>query len=162
MIQIVPISLPWTNPFVALLLTPSSSLCSSVGAGFRPGAAPWTRVAFGIILKKQKGGAYAMKFDESKKEISRRYPVTMHFRCSEDERDTIVRRAAETGYSLSTFMRRRATGGRTSKPIQDIRDLSELKQHLGLLKQLVQENHEVRPLLKSLEALIDKMTAKAE
>lgn len=101
-----------------------------------------------------------MKFEENKKELSRRYPVTMHFRCSEDEAGTIRRRAKETGNSVSTFLRKRATGGQTSKPAQDLHDLSELRQHMGLLKHLVQQNNAVRPLLKKVEALILKMSEK--
>ena len=103
-----------------------------------------------------------IKTEMPKRDIVRKFPVVMTFRCTEEDRGIARRRAGETGHSLSTYLRKRAIGGRTSKPIQDDRDISELKQHLGLLKQLVQKNSEVRTLLKSLETLIAKMTAKAE
>ena len=102
-----------------------------------------------------------MKFEETKDRVKRQYPVTMTFRCTTEDRDTIRRRASETGNSLSTFLRKRATGGRTNQPIQDSRDIAQLKQCLGLLKQLVSKNGAVRPVLQALETLIIKMTAKA-
>lgn len=101
-----------------------------------------------------------MKFEEVKDRVKRQFPVTMTFRCTTQDRDTIRRRASETGNSLSTFLRKQATGGRTNQPIQDSKDIAQLKQCLGLLKQLAGKNSAVRPLLQSLEVLILKMTSK--
>lgn len=101
-----------------------------------------------------------MNFQEGKDQVKRQYPVTMTFRCTCEDREVIRRRAGETGNSLSTFLRKRATGGRTNLPIQDSRDLAELKQRLGLLKQLIKKNEHVRSALHLIEALILKMTDK--
>jgi len=103
-----------------------------------------------------------MQFEEMQNTDNGRFPVTMTFRCTRDEREVIRRRARETGLSLSTYLRKRATGGRTNQPIQDLRDLNELKQRLGLLKTLVQADSDVRPLLNPLETLIRKMSAKVQ
>ncbi|SHN71709.1 plasmid mobilization protein [Desulfovibrio litoralis] len=101
-----------------------------------------------------------MKLEIVEKICTRKFPITMTFRCTLDDRDVIKKRSAETGNSISTFLRKRAVGGRTSAPIQDSRDLAELRQHMGLLKTLVKVNSEVRPLLKAVEHLIAKMTEK--
>ena len=101
-----------------------------------------------------------MEMENVEKIYFRKLPVVMTFRCSEHDREIIKIRAVETGHSLSTYMRNRAKGGRTSAPIQDSKDLGELRQHMGLLKQLVKNNSEIRPLIKSIEFLIAKMTEK--
>ena len=101
-----------------------------------------------------------MEIENVEKKYCRKYPITMTFRCSENDRKIIKIRSAETGHSISTYLRKRAIGGRTSQPIQDLTDLSALRQHLGLLKQLVKNNDDIRPLLKSIESLIVKMTEK--
>ena len=101
-----------------------------------------------------------MKFEEAQKSDRKGFPIVVNFRCTESERDTMKRRAAETGLSLSTYLRKRAIGGRTNQPIQDVHDLNQLRQHFGLLKQLVQKNEAVRPLLQALEVLIATMSAK--
>lgn len=101
-----------------------------------------------------------MKFEEASNPARKGFPIVMRFRCTEEERDTAKRRAAETGLSLSTYLRKRAVGGRTNQPIQDFHDLNQLRQSLGLLKQLVQKTEAVRPLLQALESLIAKMSAK--
>ena len=101
-----------------------------------------------------------MEMENVEKIYRRKFPIVMTFRCTQLDRQTIKKRADETGNSLSTFLRKRATGGRTSAPIQDSKDLGELRQHLGLLKQLVKNNSDIRPLLKAIEFLIAKMTEK--
>jgi len=84
----------------------------------------------------------------------------MRFRCTREDYDVTWAKAQATGKSLSEYLRKRATGGHVSQPIQDFNDMAELRQHLGLLKMLVKENRAVRPLLQSLEALIQKMSEK--
>ena len=101
-----------------------------------------------------------MEMENAQKSCLRKYPITMTFRCTLNDREIIKLRASETGNAISTFLRKRAVGGRTSQPIQDSKDLGELRQHLGLLKQLVKNNSDIRPLLKAIEFLIAKMTEK--
>lgn len=102
-----------------------------------------------------------MKFEEVEKKPSR-YPIVMRFRASREDYDLVKARAAETGNSLSVYLRKRATGGKVAKPIQDLHDLNQLRQHMGLLKTLVKDNKEFRPALHAIETLIARMSAKVE
>ena len=102
-----------------------------------------------------------MNFEEVEKKPSR-YPVVMRFRASREDYDIVKSRAAETGHSLSVYLRKRAVGGKVSKPIQDLHDLNQLRQHMGLLKTLVSEHAELRPTLQAIETLIARISAKVE
>lgn len=102
-----------------------------------------------------------MKFEELEKRPPR-YPVVMRFRCSKEDYAMVKEKAAATGHSLSVYLRKRATGGRVSQPIQDQRDLNQLRQHMGLLKQLLAQNADVRPLLQAIETLVALMTKRVK
>ena len=102
-----------------------------------------------------------MKFEKVEKKPSR-YPIVMRFRASHEDYDLVKARAAETGHSLSVYLRKRAVGGKIPRPIQDLHDLNQLRQHMGLLKTLVKESKEIRPTLQAIETLIAKMSAKVE
>lgn len=102
-----------------------------------------------------------MKFEEVKKKPSR-YPIVMRFRASREDYDMVKARAAETGHSLSVYLRKRAVGGKVSKPIQDLHDLNQFRQHMGLLKTLVKDNKAFGPTLQAIETLIARMSAKVE
>lgn len=102
-----------------------------------------------------------MKFEKVEKKPER-YPAIIACRCSAEDHALAKARAAETGNSLSAYARKRILGGRVSRPIQDFRDLNELRQHMGLLKTLVKDNKEFRPVLHAIEILIARMSAKAE
>lgn len=102
-----------------------------------------------------------MKFEEVEIKQSR-YPAVMRFRCSNEDYDLVKQRAAATGCSLSVYLRKRATGGRVSQPIQDMDDLNQIRQHMGLLKQLVTQNADVRPLLQDIEDLVTLMTKRVK
>ena len=101
-----------------------------------------------------------MKLVRTNKLPTPKYPCVVRLRCSNDELALIKSRAAKTGNSVSAYLRKKAIGGHVSQPIQDSKDISELRQHMGLLKTLVKENSELRPLLNQVENLICKMIEK--
>ena len=94
---------------------------------------------------------------ESPKTINRQYPMVMRCRCSREDWKVAKSNAEAVGLSLSAYIRRRATKVRIPGPVQDARDLRQMKQGFGLLKSLVKNRPEVRPLLQAMEVLIAEM-----
>lgn len=103
-----------------------------------------------------------MKFEQIQDKRLSRYPIVMRFRCSKEDYELVKSKAAATGNNLSAYLRKRATGGRVSQPIQDQHDLNRLRQSMGLLKQLVTQSEEVRPLLHEIETLVALMTKRVK
>ena len=106
-----------------------------------------------------------MEFQEIKKKPER-YPAVIACRCSKEEHDQAHEKAKQVGLTLSEYVRKRLNGSRVNKPIQDRHDLSQLRQHFGLLKKLMgtcpTAKNELNIIYEEISALIAKMSNKIE
>jgi len=100
-----------------------------------------------------------MKFEECKKSTPR-FPKVAATRLTEAEYASVKFKAEATGQTISQYIRKRAIGGRVSKPKADREDINFLRKITGLMKKLSNEGHQVRHLIQDCQNAIRRIAGK--